>query len=163
MLKDWFLGKVSARALDSSTKEVEKFAASLKAMGDKDLGTMVAIATVLRINFEPHAVLAGDVFGNGDLPTVERLGRYQLEINRLARQFRKMGLASDAAMVWSYTLRCLNVPRLRPLGLEMWAELKRGFPHVEEALKKGEAEKGEVFPERVWAEWKFVPAGFGNP
>ena len=29
----------------------------------------------------------------------------------------------------------------------------------EEALEKGE-EKGEPFPERVWAEWKSVPAGF---
>ena len=72
-----------------------------------------------------------------------------------------VGLASDtnAAMIWSYTLRCLNVPELRPLGVEMWVELKRGFPHVKEALEKGE-EKGEPFPERVWAEWKSVPAGF---
>jgi len=55
-----------------------------------------------------------------------------------------MGLASDAtaAMIWSYTLRCLNVPELRPLGVEMWVELKRGFPHVEEALEKGEAAQG---------------------
>ena len=76
-----------------------------------------------------------------------------------------MGLATDVmgAMVWSYTLRCLNVPELRDLGLQMWAELRRGFPHVENALKKGEEEKDEPFPERVWAKWKSVPAGFGNP
>ncbi len=165
MLKDWFLGKVRPRALEQSTKEVEKFVTALKGMGDKDLGAIVAIATVLRINFETHDVLARDVFGDGALPSTETLGRYQLEINRLSRQFRKMGLASDAAaaMVWSYTLRCLNVPELRPFGLEMWTELKRGFPHVEEALKKGEEEKGEPFPGRVWAEWKFIPVGFGNP
>ncbi len=165
MLKDWFLGKVGTRALESSTKEMEKFVTALKSMGDKDLGSIVAIATVLRVNFESHGVLAQDVFGDGALPSTETLGRYQLEINRLSRQFRKMGLASDAAaaMVWSYTLRCLNVPELRSLGLEMWAELKRGFPHVEDALEKGEEEKGEPFPERVWAEWKFVPAGFGVP
>ena len=129
------------------------------------LGAIVAIATVLRINFESHDVLARDVFGDGALPSAETLGKYQLEINRLSRQFGKLGLASDAAaaMVWSYTLRCLNVPELRELGLQMWAELRRGFPHVEKALKKGEEEKGEPFPERVWAKWKSVPAGFGNP
>jgi hypothetical protein len=162
MLKDWLLGKVSSRALDSSTKEVDKFVTALKGLGDRDLGAIVAIATVLRINFESHDILARDVFGDGALPSTETLGRYQLEINRLSRQFRKMGLASDvtAAMIWSYTLRCLNVPELRPLGVEMWVELKRGFPHVEEALEKGEEEKGEPFPERVWAEWKSVPAGF---
>ncbi len=164
MLKDWFLGKVGTRALESSTKEVKKFVFALQCMGDKDLGSIVAIATVLRINFESHGVLARDVFGDGALPSTGTLGGYQLEINRLSRQFRKMGLASDAAaaMVWSYTLRCLNVPELRPFGLEMWAELKRGFPHVEEALKKGEEDKGEPFPERVWSEWKMIPVGFDS-
>ena len=141
---------------------MDKFVTALKDLGDRDLGAIVAIATVLRINFESHDILARDVFGDGALPSTETLGRYQLEINRLSRQFRKMDLASDAtaAMIWSYTLRCLNVPELRSLGVELWVELKRGFPHVEEALKKGEEEKGEPFPERVWAEWKSVPAGF---
>ena len=130
MLKDWLLGKVSSRALDSSTKEVDKFVTALKGLGDRDLGAIVAIATVLRINFESHDILARDVFGDGTLPSTETLGRYQLEINRLSRQFRKMGLASDAtaAMIWSYTLRCLNVPELRELGLRMWAELRRHLP-----------------------------------
>jgi hypothetical protein len=162
MIKDWLFGKIQTRALDVSAREVEKFVTALKAMGDKDLGAMVAIATVLRVNFETHDVLALGVFGDGALPSTETLGRYQLEINRLSRQFRKMGLASDsaAAMVWSYTLRCLNVPELRPLGLEMWGELKRGFPYVEEALRYGEEKKDEEFPARVWAEWKMIPVGF---
>lgn len=162
MLKDWLFGKIQGRALHTSTRELEKFVTALTEMGDKDLGVIVVIATVLRINFEFHDVLAPDVFGVGALPSTETLGKYQLEINRLSRQFRKMGLASDAvaAMVWSYTLRCLNVPELRPLGVEMWSELKRGFPHVEEALRYGEGKKDEEFPARVWAEWKMIPVGF---
>ena len=44
MLKDWLLGKVSSRALDSSTKEVDKFVTALKGLGDRDLGAIVAIA-----------------------------------------------------------------------------------------------------------------------
>ena len=165
MLKDWFLGKVHPRALESSTKEVKAFVDGLKAMSDEDIGTVIAVATLIRINFETHGVIPEDVFEAGPLPKVEALGGYQLAINRLARKFKKMGLATDAmgAMVWSYTLRCLNVPELRELGLQMWAELRRGFPHVEKALKKGEEEKGKPFPERVWAKWKSVPAGFGNP
>ncbi len=162
MLKDWFLDKVGTRALATSTKEMKAFIDGLKAMSDEDIGTVVAVATVIRVNFETHDVIPDDVFEDGPLPTVETLGRYQLAINRLARKFRKMGLATDAmgAMVWSYTLRCLNVSELRSLGLEMWTELKRGFPHVEKALKKGEEEKGEPFPERVWSEWKMIPVGF---
>lgn len=155
-------GKMQDRALHTSAREVEKFVTALKGMGDKDLGAIVAIATVLRINFEEHDVLARGVFCDGALPSSETLGKYQLEINRLSKQFRKMGLMSDAAaaMVWSYTLRCLNMPELRPIGLAMWQELRRGFPYVKDALKAGEKEKNEEFPKRVWAEWKKIPTGF---
>jgi len=162
MLKDWFLGKVRPRALEQSTKEVKAFVDGLKSMSDEDIGTVVAVATVIKVNFEAHGVIPEDVFEDGPLPTAETLGRYQLAINRLVRKFRKMGLVTDAmgAMVWSYTLRCLNVPELRDLGTQMWVELRRGFPHVERALKKGEDEKGEPLSERVWAEWNTIPTGF---
>ena len=162
MLKEWLFGKIRTQALGAGAKEIEKFIAGLEAMGDEEIGAMVAIATVIRVNFETHGVIAEGVFTDDHLPSAEVLGRYQLEINRLSRQFRKMGLAADsaAAMVWSYTLRCLNVLELRPLGNRMWSELRRGFPYVEEALKKGEAEKREPFPDRVWAEWGLTPTGF---
>lgn len=164
MLKDWFFGKVRSQALSSGGKEIEKFNAGLKAMGDKDLGAIVAIATVIRINFETNNVIPEGVFRDGPLPSVDAIGGYQLQINKVARQFRKIGLEADSAgaMVWSYTLRCLNVPELRPLGVEMWSELRRGFPHVKDALRQGEKEKGEPFPGRVWSEWKRIPAGFEN-
>ncbi len=162
MLKDWFFGKVRDQALNSGAKEIEKFNAGLKAMRDEDIGTLLAVATVIRINFETNDVIPEGVFADGPLPSVDAIGGCQLRINKVARQFRKMGLETDSggAMVWSYTLRCLNVPELRPLGVEMWSELRRGFPHVEDALRQGEKEKGESFPGRVWAEWKRIPAGF---
>jgi hypothetical protein len=162
MLKDWFFGKIKAQALNTGAKEIEKFNAGLKAMSGEDLGAVVAIATVIRINFETNDVIPEGVFEDGPLPSTDAIGRYQLRINKVARQFRKMGLGADSAgaMVWSYTLRCLNVPELRPLGVEMWAELRRGLPHAEDALSEGEKEKGEPFPDRVWSGWKMTPAGF---
>ncbi len=162
MLKDWFFGKVGDQALSSGAKEIEKFNAGLKAMSDEDIGTLIAVATVIRINFETNDVIPEGVFAEGPLPSVDAIGRYQLRINKVARQFRKMGLETDSggAMVWSYTLRCLNVPELRPLGVEMWSQLRRGFPHVEDALRQGEKEKGEPFPGQVWSEGKRIPAGF---
>ena len=162
MLKDWFFGKVRDQALSSGAKEIGKFNAGLKAMSDEDIGTLIAVATVIRINFETNDVIPEGVFEEGPLPSVEAIGSYQLRINKVARQFRKMGLETDSggAMVWSYTLRCLNVPELRPLGVEMWSQLRRGFPHVEDALRQGEKEKGEPLPGRVWSVWKRIPAGF---
>ena len=148
--------------MTAGAKEIEKFIAGLKAMSGEDLGAIVAIATVIRINFETNDVIPKGVFEDGPLPSADAIGRYQLRINKVARQFRKMGLGADSAgaMVWSYTLRCLNVPELRPFGVEMWSELRRGLPHAEDALKQGEKEKGESFPDRVWSEWKMTPAGF---
>ena len=162
MLKDWLSDKIRTQALGAGAKELEKFIAGLEALKDEEIGAMVAIATVIRINFETNDVIAEGVFTDAPLPSVEVLGGYQLKINRLSRQFGKMGLAADsaAAMVWSYTLRCLNVPELRHQGSRMWSELRRGFPYVEEALKKGEAERREAFPDRVWAEWGLTPTGF---
>ena len=75
-------------------------------------------------------------------------------------EFRWMEKArTAAAMVWSYSLRSLNVPDLRPLGRRLWAALERGFPHVEAALKQGETEKCEPFDNRVWEEWRKIPVG----
>ena len=94
MLKDWLLGKIRIQALGAGAKEVEKFIAGLEAMEDEEIGAMVAIATVIRVNFETHGVIAEGVFTDDPLPSGEVLGGYQLEINRLSRQFRKMGLAA---------------------------------------------------------------------
>ncbi len=161
MVKDWLLEKIRGHALHAGRKEVEKFVAGLAAMDDRDLGVIVAVATAIRVNFETYGVIPEDLFSDHDLPSVEAMGSHQMEINRLARKFTRMGRPVDStgAMVWSYSLRCLNVPELRLLGRRMWSELNRGFGHVEAALEDGEAEKGEPFPERVWREWSLTPVG----
>ena len=112
MLKDWFYGKVRNQALGASTKELQKFVDGLKAMSPEDLGSVVAVATVIRINFETNGIVAENIFADGPLPNAEALGLYQLKINKVAKKFRKMGLGADSmgAMVWSYSWRCLNVP-----------------------------------------------------
>ena len=162
MLKNWLFGKIRTQAVRAGTKELETFVAGLRAISDREMGALVAISTVIRVNLEAHGVISEDILGDCPVSSTEAIGRYQMHINKITHQFRKMGLPSDTAgiTVWSYTLRCLNVPELMPLGREIWAELRRGFPYVEEALKQGEAEKREQFPKRVWAKWNDVPAGF---
>ncbi len=161
MVKRWLTDMMHGRALSAGSREVDKFVRGLRAMDARDMGAIVAIATAIRVNLETHGVIPEDVFQDTDLPSVEALGILQMKINKVSRQFTKLGLPSDTAgaMVWSYSLRCLNVPELRPLGREMWAELRRGFPHVKDALEDGEARKGEPFPKRVWREWNLIPLG----
>ena len=61
MLKDWLLGKIETRALNAGVKEMGRFVAGLRAMDDRDIGAIVAIATAIRINLETHGVIAQDV------------------------------------------------------------------------------------------------------
>lgn len=161
MFAGWLRQRMEGHAARSGAREVENFVESLETTGDADLGVLVAIATAVRVNMEAQGILPQGLFASRALPSTEELGTYQWRINRVTGQFVRARLVADAvgANIWSYTLRCLNVPGLRPAGSRMWAELARGFPHVEEALKAGEAEKGEPFPPRVWAEWSQIPAG----
>ena len=161
MIGDWLRGKIGRHASHAGAREVERFVGGLEAAGDHDLGVLVAVATAVRINLEAQGVLPEGLFQDHTLPSAEKLGAYQWRINRVTRQFARMRLETDAvaANIWSYSLRCLNVPGLRPLGRRMWVELARGFPHVEDALRIGEQEKGEPFPPRVWQEWGMVPSG----
>lgn len=161
MIKTWFLEWMRARALRAAEREVAGFVDGLAAMEARELGALVAIATAVRVNMETYQVIPEGLFRDQAMPSVEAVGAYQMRINRVRRQFDRMRKPGDSAgaLVWSYSLRCFNVPELRPLGLGMWAQLKRGFPYVADALKDGEAEKGEAFPERVWQEWDLVPVG----
>ena len=149
------------QALNAGRKDLDRFNDGLRAMSDQDVGVIVAVATVIRVNMEIQGYLPEGLFNKNNLPSTDNLGRYQLDINKVARQFTKMRQPTDSvgAVVLSYSLRSLNVPELRELGRDMWSELVRGFPHVEKALKDGETEKGEKFPESVWQEWDKIPLG----
>jgi hypothetical protein len=149
------------RALNKSAEEVTRFLDGLRATSDRDMGLLVAVATVVRVNMETHGVLPEGLFDDEQMPSTETLGILQIRINRVSGQFKRSGNGLDAAgaLIWSYSLRCLNVPELRPVGRAIWTELVRGHPHVEDSLKTGETEIGRRYARRVWSEWGMVPVG----
>ncbi|MBT3358190.1 MAG: hypothetical protein HN403_01010 [Rhodospirillales bacterium] len=161
MIGNWLLGAMQGPAKKSAEKEVRRFIEGLRRTADRDMGVIVGIAAVIRINMEIHGVIPERIFQTDTLPSANDLGVMQMRINEAARQFTKMRQAADAtgAMIWSYSLRCLNVAELRPLGRELWGELKRGFPHAEEALDEGQERIGKPFEARVWEEWSMIPLG----
>ena len=84
----------------------------------RDIGVVVAVANVVRVNMENHGVLPEGLLWEGALPSAEELGEYQLQLNKLARDFARKGLGVDsaAAMVWSYSLRSLKRARPEAVG-----------------------------------------------
>ena len=165
MFGQWLKTHLGERALEAGRRELRRFVTGLGAMSDEDMAALVAIATVLRVNFESHDVIPEDVFTADEMPSVERLGAYQMRINKLVRQFDRMRQPDDAAgaIVWSYSLRALNVPGLRDLGRDMWGELRRGFPQVEAALDRAEEKRDDPFPARVRKGWRMIPTGLEPP
>jgi hypothetical protein len=161
MLKGWLGEKLQNRAVSSGGREVRRFIEGLRKTPDRDLGVIVGIAAVVRVNMENHELIPERVFFKDEMPSTQELGMMQLRINHVARQFTRAKQFADAtaAMIWSYSLRCLNVPELRPLGAEMWSVLRLGFDHAEEALDEGEDRLGEKFDRRVWEEWSMIPTG----
>ncbi len=160
-LKSAFQKNTEDRALESSRKELRRYIDGIKTMPDEDIGVILAVATVIRINMENEGFLPQGLFSDETLPSPNEMGKYQMELNQLVRDFNRARQPTDAVgtLVISYSLRCLNVADLRGTGREMWRQLQRGMPHTEEALKKGEEEKGEPFPDRVWQEWSQIPVG----
>lgn len=157
----WLSKAMQGQAAHGAAKEVERFIDGLRRTPDRDLGVIVGIAAVVRVNMETHGILPEGLFQRDELPSGHELGVLQWRINGVARDFTKARQAADAtgAMIWSYSLRCLNTPELRRLGQAMWAELGRGFPHAAEALDEGEERLGRKFDPRVWAEWSMIPLG----
>ena len=99
------------------TQDLDRFVTSLRGMSAAELGTLVGLATVVRINMRnaghlPDAAL--DVAGG--LPADKQLAA-QLKMSNLVRQFQQLGQPSDAAgaMVWSHSMRAGATPELRAL------------------------------------------------
>ena len=160
-LKSGLASHFKDRAMSSSRKAVQDYINGLRQMTDQDLGVILVVSTVIRINMENEGYLPKGLYSDQTLPTATELGRYQMDLNKLVRDFNKMRQHTDAVgtLLISYSLRCLNVPEVRDLGRDMWAEMQRGLAFGEDALKQGEEEKGEAFPKRAWQEWRQIPVG----
>jgi hypothetical protein len=161
MIFAWLKKTLDEQARTANHKELTKFIDGLRTMTDEDMGVVLAVSTVLRVNMEDQGFLPEGLYDKGELPTAQEMARYQVELNKLVRQFYRKRMHTDGlgVLVISYSLRCLNVADLRDYGRDMWATLVRGFPHTEETLRIGQESKGEDFPEEVWTEWKKIPAG----
>ena len=109
--------------------ELEEFVVGLRSANSMELALFLVFATVVRHNWakrgfdflHPAVCLAQD-------PTLPLLVRTRI------RQLEKYGRLQEAEAnsIWLHTLRSTEDLTLRAVGRDMWAELRRGFPHVEQ-------------------------------
>jgi hypothetical protein len=145
----------------TAEEELRRFVEGLRSMTDEDLGIILAVATVIRVNMEDQKQLPMGIYEKSKLPAPHELMLKMVDLAKVARHFDRLGQTTDAvaAVAVLNTLRCLNAAEFRRLGRAIWVQLARGMPHVEKALVEGESNRGEPFAKRVWSEWSKIPAG----
>ena len=85
-------------------------------------------------------------------------------IGHLIKKAQRKGnfVAAAGLMVWLHSLRALNAAELRDFGRVMWGELRRGFPHIENALQRTDQVFGFPRPESDQLpldSFRFIPFG----
>ena len=126
-------------------KELKSFVENLRAADGSELGMVVACATNWRHELRQDGwdLLAPSLCLATDPMITFRLIKAIQKLQHDDRPELAVGL-----MVWVHTLRALTRLQLRSLGRDMWRELSRGFPHVDEAAVGAFAIMGTKFDTR---------------
>jgi hypothetical protein len=128
----WFSRKVENWASNNMRQELESFIASLRAMDGSEIGIVVAMATHLRHQLESMGHMPMD-----PIVYVAVNPRFPLLLSQTIGDFQKQERFRDAAalLIWAHSARAGSRLELRALGRELWRELARGFPHVEDGAR----------------------------
>ena len=159
----WVKKKVLQAGTDAAKNEIVRFIAGLKGASDQELGMMIAIATIIRVNFTKMGRIPPEALDFGirrDNNTDYKCEVCAVYLVNAIKQFQSIGQQSDAAgtMIWLHSVRSLNDPEIRLLGREMWKELDRGFPYAFEALEYVREMTGKPLPD-IEDELRFTPRG----
>jgi hypothetical protein len=129
-------------------------------MSGAEIGTVVAMAAVVRMSMRPEDGLPDEALGIG-MPLTDSA---EVEVRRtvvqtaLAMQKQNHDMTAGA-MVWVHTLRAYHFPEVRLFGRHMWGELQRGFPHALAALSFMEKMTNESPPLGTPLATQFIPIG----
>lgn len=126
----WLANKFDKWASGSQEKELNNYTVGLRGMDGSEIGLIVAVATHQR-----HLLVAEgfNVMDPINFVSVNPMATYRLSQTIQSLQKERKYQAAAGLMVWVHTLRAATRPELRLLGREMWRELQRGFPYVEES------------------------------
>lgn len=119
-------------AIGRQRKDLKTFVRSLRRMDDAKVGFVVASAADFRHRLmEQHGIDLSD-----PAKAAAENSTLMFDFTKEAFTLQRKKKVQEAAVlgVWVHSLRVALRSELRELGREMWAELERGFPHVEKAV-----------------------------
>jgi hypothetical protein len=128
---NWFHNKLVSWGSKQQRTEIETWLQMLRAMNSDEIGMLMAGATHFRHILENtyHVNLLEPFEANSIDPELSS------KLRKLIQEYQSNGDNTSAAcvMVWLHSLRCSALLDVRPLGRELWQELRRGFPFVDDA------------------------------
>jgi hypothetical protein len=126
----WLGSKFWQWSAATRLRELEAFAEKLSAIDASEIGLPLAMATTYR-----HAVFRQSSIDL--LHLADALVREPYLTTKLGKEARAMRRvrpeSAVGAIIWLHSARAIQQLELRSAGRAMWAQLSRGFPHVEEA------------------------------
>ncbi|MCW5756503.1 MAG: hypothetical protein KIT54_04625 [Phycisphaeraceae bacterium] len=152
------IGRLSNRKLN---QYFDSYVARLTTVKDEEMSNMLGLGFGARMHLLqatefPQALL--DVRGAASDDEVMKAWAYLRSIHVLGQQFGADGTRSGLYMatgleVWLYTFRALLAPEMFVRGVDVWRQLSRGAPFLEDQLKRGGLPNVEiVYPHRFVSE-----------
>lgn len=161
-------GWIKKRVLNASTgskrNDMERFISGLKGADSNELAMLLVLGNSTRLRLIEQDLIPPGAL-DYSIPRVGDIGikcdMCPIQINGYIKQAEKQETQSLAAacMIWLHSVRALNDPELRFLGQEMWDELSRGFPNIEDAFDDLDGAAPELLHPHTFDELHFIPPG----
>jgi len=160
----WIKKKTLKASTDAMKNDIERFILSLEGADEEEIATMLVIANIMRLNITKMGTLpsaALDFNIPRDDYIIRQCDMCPIALISLIKQFQKINQPSDAlgVMILLHSVRALNVPEIRALGRDMWKQLERGFPHVQDAIFEIRKVSDNNIPQEINSELRFIPRG----
>lgn len=160
MFGNWLKRRNQLAAVQNATADIERFILSLKGMSDEELGTVVALAAIMRMELRQIDELPDEALGVGlPLPEAREVAIRRAMVQTALAMQKQNNPMAGSAMVWVHTLRAFHFPEVRLLGRQMWAELQRGFSHALTAFGFIEGIAKQPPPLGSYQASQFIPVG----
>ena len=132
MIGNWLKRKAELKANKLAEEDIIRVISILKGMSDYEMGSLVATATMLRIQLRENGVVSDELFDISEPEKSFEFGQVLNALGEIIKKYQSCGEEGISAgmMVWHQSLRAIGMPEIRFHGKRMWNEIKRGFPHA---------------------------------
>ncbi len=136
----WLRNAAEKKIIQSHLSEMMPWLRQLSSISDEEVATIYLSALAFR-NITKRST---GIDLTRPEEAIKKNTMLTVQIGSHIRDAQRSSLFSsaDGLKVWLFTLRCVVHDELRPVGLAIWRELPRGFPHVHKLAQEIHEQSG---------------------